>query len=182
MYALLDGEFVIRLDYAILLSWLPSSFFAHFRYCLHGDLVTPCPEGHYCPDGTGNNWQQCPPGTYNNETGLQAISDCKQCPGGFYCQDHGLDEPSGQCDPGYYCEYGVDRARPTGNNATYVNGSCVASGKLPVHLIFALYPHDTTLSYSSNRWSNRRRVNLSTGQLLPQRIHSASALLGRILQ
>ena len=32
------------------------------RYCIHGDLVTICPEGYYCPAGTGVDWQQCPPG------------------------------------------------------------------------------------------------------------------------
>jgi hypothetical protein len=99
------------------------------RYCLLGNLVEECPEGHFCPAGTRFDWQQCPPGTYNNETALQASTDCKQCPGGYYCQDHGLVEPSGKCDPGYYCEYGVDRARPTGTeNATLIGVECVVPG------------------------------------------------------
>ena len=102
------------------------------RYCIHGDLATLCPEGYYCPAGTGLDWQQCPPGTYNNETGLQQLSECKPCPGGHYCEDYALVEPSGQCAPGYYCEFGVDRAEPTGVNAslvsTVLNGECQLSG------------------------------------------------------
>ena len=54
-------------------------------YCLHGDLVTECPPGHFCPAGTGGDWQMCPPGTYNNQTSLQVEEECKVCPGGWYC-------------------------------------------------------------------------------------------------
>ena len=93
--------------------------------------MTQCPEGYYCPEGTGVDWQQCPPGTYNNETGLQELSECKPCPGGYYCEDYALVEPSGECTEGYYCEFGVDRAEPTGVNASLVtdfSGTCQLSG------------------------------------------------------
>ena len=93
--------------------------------------MLPCPEGHYCPDGTGINWQPCPLGTYNNETGLGSLPECKPCPGGKYCEFSGADEPTGQCEGGYYCEYGMDRARPTGGeNATVVNGTCLLPGEI----------------------------------------------------
>ena len=46
-------------------------------YCV-GDHIstTPCPAGFYCPNGTGYNWQPCPPGTFSNQEGLQN-SFCK---------------------------------------------------------------------------------------------------------
>ncbi len=88
-----------------------------------------CPQGYYCPAGTGFNWQECPPGTYNNDTGLGAMSECKACPGGWYCDHYAASEPTGKCDPGYYCEYGMDRVVPTGmDNITDVNGTCVLPG------------------------------------------------------
>ena len=104
-----------------------------FRYCTNGDLVALCPEGHYCPAGTGSNWQPCPPGSYNNNTGLSSSAECSPCPGGYYCNQYGLSEPSGPCDPGYYCEFGVDRARPTATvNITSINGTCQLLGKFKI--------------------------------------------------
>ena len=59
------------------------------------------------------------------------MSECKTCPGGWYCEHYGASEPTGQCDPGYYCEYGMDRARPTGmDNITDVSGTCVLPGEI----------------------------------------------------
>ena len=85
--------------------------------------------GYYCPAGTGNDWQACPPGTFNNQTGLNAQSECRPCNGGYFCNAYGLSVPAGQCDPGYYCEFGLDRAQPTGGNATNeINGTCVLTG------------------------------------------------------
>ena len=93
--------------------------------------MLPCPDGHFCPDGTGINWLPCPLGTYNNETGLGSLTECKPCPGGEYCMFTGASNPTGACDGGYYCEYGLDRARPTGGyNATIINGTCVLPGKI----------------------------------------------------
>ena len=49
-----------------------------------------------------------------------------------YCDDFALVAPSAECDEGYYCEYGVDRARPTGVNVSVVTlgggGECQISG------------------------------------------------------
>ncbi|CAH1789581.1 unnamed protein product, partial [Owenia fusiformis] len=76
-------------------------------YCLDGDVTfmdTPCPEGHYCLAGTSSPSQYpCPPGTYFNTTGAQTIDDCIACPGGYYCEIPGLAQPTGLCDPGWYC-------------------------------------------------------------------------------
>lgn len=40
-------------------------------YCV-GDHITPknCPQGFYCPNRTGYDWQGCPPGTFSNQVGL----------------------------------------------------------------------------------------------------------------
>ena len=61
-------------------------------------------------------------GTYNNETGLTSSVECKPCPGGHYCDSLGMTTSSGVCQAGYFCEYGVDRADPSGN------GTCVGPG------------------------------------------------------
>ena len=29
---------------------------------------------------------------------------CTRCDAGKYCETEGLPEPSGECDPGYYCK------------------------------------------------------------------------------
>ena len=42
----------------------------------------PCPEGHYCLAGTMWDKQYpCPAGTYNDQTGLTAESECQWCIG-----------------------------------------------------------------------------------------------------
>ncbi|XP_070552128.1 fibrillin-2-like [Ptychodera flava] len=69
-------------------------------YCVDGDLVRPCPEGHYCPAGTGMDWQSCPRGTYSNETGLYMESQCKACDGGYYCDELNAVAVTDKCDPG----------------------------------------------------------------------------------
>ncbi len=33
-----------------------------------------CPEGYYCPEGTGLDWQACPRGTYGTRTNLYMVS------------------------------------------------------------------------------------------------------------
>ena len=36
---------------------------------MEGDLIGECPVGHYCPEGTGDDWVPCPTGTYMDDTG-----------------------------------------------------------------------------------------------------------------
>ena len=42
---------------------------------LYGDV---CVAGHYCPNGTAIS-QPCPPGTYQDRDGMQALDDCLAC-------------------------------------------------------------------------------------------------------
>ena len=71
-----------------------------YRYCVLGDLIAMCPEGYYCPSGTGINWQPCPRGTYNDDTGLSGELECRQCPGGYYCGEMAQTDYITPCDPG----------------------------------------------------------------------------------
>ena len=50
--------------------------------------------------GTTSNQPTCPPGTYSNQTGLQADTECTPCTPGYYCETPGLTEPTGPCDAG----------------------------------------------------------------------------------
>ena len=99
-----------------------------FRYCSDGNVVGPCPLGFFCPAGTNADWQPCPRGTYNNETGLSDVSQCKPCEGGRYCGTLAASEPTGPCDAGHYCVYGVDRPRPSGNATFLDNSTCRLPG------------------------------------------------------
>ncbi|GMF37121.1 unnamed protein product [Phytophthora fragariaefolia] len=65
-----------------------------------------CPQGAYCPLGSSTP-TLCPPGTYNNFTGLESVGQCVSCPPGEYCETPGLLLPTGSCHPGYYCTGGA---------------------------------------------------------------------------
>ena len=92
-------------------------------YCLEGSSTyanTPCTTGYYCPEGTEFSTQfPCQPGTYNNESGLKALTECLDCPGGWYCEGEGLTEPTGLCFTGHYC---TARAQSGSPNATSHGG------------------------------------------------------------
>ncbi|XP_062603182.1 uncharacterized protein LOC134264959 [Saccostrea cucullata] len=77
-----------------------------------------CPEGYFCPAGTGINWLSCPSGSYSNQQGLYASSQCVACDGGRYCQGEHLTAPTANCSAGYYCTSGVDRPKPGASNDT----------------------------------------------------------------
>ncbi|RLN86843.1 hypothetical protein BBJ28_00010856, partial [Nothophytophthora sp. Chile5] len=61
-----------------------------------------CPPGAYCPLGSATP-RLCPPGTFNNFTGLESEGQCVPCPPGEYCETPGLLLPTGSCFAGYYC-------------------------------------------------------------------------------
>eukprot|EP01135_Chromosphaera_perkinsii_P006890 Nk52_evm45s621 gene=Nk52_evmTU45s621 len=61
-----------------------------------------CPQGHYCPSGSSAG-VVCPAGTFSNNKGLKAVSDCSDCTPGFYCANPGQTAVSGPCDAGYFC-------------------------------------------------------------------------------
>jgi hypothetical protein len=70
-----------------------------------------CPTGHFCPRGLENLEDgRCPRGTYSNYTGLANVSQCQECPPGFFCGDLGLSQPSGPCHSGYFCGGGAANA------------------------------------------------------------------------
>ncbi|KAL6471032.1 hypothetical protein MHYP_G00196820 [Metynnis hypsauchen] len=84
-------------------------------YCPKGSLspyATPCPAGHYCPRGTPLPLP-CLPGTLRNVPGGSSMEDCLMCPSGYFCDQRGLTQPSGQCSEGYYCPGGQNSSRPS---------------------------------------------------------------------
>ncbi|WAR00859.1 hypothetical protein MAR_025231 [Mya arenaria] len=79
-------------------------------------VVTPmaCPTGYYClVNTTSAGDYPCPTGTFNNQTAIQADSECTPCTGGFYCDSPGLSEPQGPCNEGFVCVSGSDTPSPT---------------------------------------------------------------------
>ena len=46
--------------------------------------------------------------------GKEKVSDCIDCPGGFFCAATGGKNVSGPCSPGYYCEKSSSSATPNG--------------------------------------------------------------------
>ena len=85
----------------------PSSYYCdgtlqNDTYCSHGvQNPQPCPEGHYCPNGTQYATQYgCPNGTYSDKMNLASADECTSCPGGMYCGEEGLTAPSGPCQAG----------------------------------------------------------------------------------
>ncbi len=76
-------------------------------------LPSPCPVGHYCPPGTGIAVSfPCPAGTFGPNTHAVDIDNCTLCTPAYYCANPGLDEPTGGCYAGYYCNGGASSATP----------------------------------------------------------------------
>jgi hypothetical protein len=44
---------------------------------------------------------QCPVGWYSNSLGLQDVSECLPCPGGYYCDAAAQTDYTKICQPGY---------------------------------------------------------------------------------
>ena len=84
-------------------------------FCTHGvQNPQPCPMGHYCPSGTNYATEYgCPNGTFSDQIGLQASSDCTPCSGGMYCDREALTAPYGRCEAGYFCLSGSSSPTPT---------------------------------------------------------------------
>ncbi|XP_038155551.1 uncharacterized protein LOC119792815 [Cyprinodon tularosa] len=100
-------------------------------YCLSGEDVQLCPAGHYCLGGGVEGILPCPPGTYSPQLGLRQVEQCLICPAGSYCDDWGLFEPTGLCQPGYYCLAGLDSENPDGNFSTGIGGACPQGSYCP---------------------------------------------------
>ena len=74
--------------------------------------VTDCPNGKYCP-ASAVSGTLCPIGTYYDILNAKALTDCKQCKGGYYCATTGLAAPTALCSAGYFCTQGANFAAPT---------------------------------------------------------------------
>ncbi|KAJ9462455.1 Myosin heavy chain, partial [Diplonema papillatum] len=83
-------------------------------YCIGAEAqpTALCNTGHYCPEGSATGTQEpCPAGTFNDQTGLGASSECQLCQPGYYCPEASaamLECPAGfgactTCESGYYC-------------------------------------------------------------------------------
>ena len=89
-----------------------------------------CPQGAFCPSGSSSP-TLCPPGTFNNVTGVAALAGCRACPGGLTCPSFGLVTPSRPCDAGFSCSgsiavVGSAQLCPAGSAC--VAGSAAPSG------------------------------------------------------
>lgn len=80
-------------------------------------VTGPCTEGHYCPQQSATP-TPCPLGTYSNITKLTSEFECLNCTYGMYCGDLGLTEPSGLCDPGFYCLIGAENRNNANEDET----------------------------------------------------------------
>ena len=70
------------------------NFSSRYRSNRGVSIPTVCPAGSYCPMYTEYATHYlCPPGTYSNNTGLSASSQCTPCEPGMYCAGEGK----------YYC-------------------------------------------------------------------------------
>ena len=75
---------------------------------LTGDI---CPSGYYCEEGSEMP-TPCAPGTYQGAQGKAKLSDCADCPAGFYCKDRAGTSVTSVCAAGYYCETGEVTDKP----------------------------------------------------------------------
>ena len=101
---------------------IPSSFQILCCFFLQGDLSTVktiCPRGYFCPNGTGSDWQACPPGTYGANSRLSEERECTPCDPGMFCRGTNLTAPNGECQQGYYCSRGAAVPNPIMTNLTY---------------------------------------------------------------
>jgi hypothetical protein len=75
-------------------------------------VLTVCPRGFYCPQGTlgAANQIGCPLGTFRADTMGMDVSDCGVCPAGYYCGTIGTFAPV-ICPTGFFCPEGT--ALPT---------------------------------------------------------------------
>ena len=100
---------------AIQCQWCPKG-----HYCDPGKKIHICPAGHYCPESTPDSpissevlpQYVCEKGSFNPYEGMSSPNNCTDCPGGMFCNERGLSNPSGKISPGYYSRYGASVAEP----------------------------------------------------------------------
>lgn len=94
------------------------------KMCPSYNMTEPvnCKPGYYCPGGAA---QPCPPGTFNNRSGLSLDGACMDCVQGMYCSGYGNENPVGPCDEGFYCQGGAMSKAPNQSHPHYpLNGPC----------------------------------------------------------
>lgn len=72
----------------------------------YGEL---CPKGNYCEKGVSTP-TKCPDGKFRRDKGGRQITDCTDCPPGFYCEIN--DTTPKSCPKGYYCPQGSQAPTP----------------------------------------------------------------------
>ena len=92
----------------------------------------PCRQGYYCPGGDAQG-VKCPAGTYQNKTGASSATDCSDCPTGRYCLEGSIN-PTGPCQPGFYCQGGSPTMSPFAQNISKypLNGPCPSGSYCPL--------------------------------------------------
>ncbi|KAM8904697.1 uncharacterized protein AB9W97_008232 isoform 6-T6 [Spinachia spinachia] len=131
------------------------------RLCNQTGLSRPtqCPTGHYCPPGSSVA-RPCPPGSYSEQPGGDAVRYCRPCEAGWFCSRAGLSEPQGLCDSGHFCTSGATTASPV---ATASAAVCPAGFVCPQG---TRYPHQHPCPVGT--WSSTVGAqNLSSCWLCP---------------
>ena len=62
--------------YHFVLCFIISGYYCVPELVVVGDASStylPCPQGFYCPNGTGHDWQPCPAGTYGMQDGRSSL-------------------------------------------------------------------------------------------------------------
>ncbi|XP_033646870.1 uncharacterized protein LOC117306372 isoform X1 [Asterias rubens] len=80
-----------------------------------GDI---CPMGSFCVEGSATS-EDCPIGSYGNDTGLKTSSECPLCDPGWFCPTTGLTSPGTPCFAGFYCTLGATNGNPDGEAFGY---------------------------------------------------------------
>ncbi|KAM9299008.1 uncharacterized protein PAF06_016002 [Gastrophryne carolinensis] len=92
----------------------PEGFYCNITELAGSTDPEACPAGHFCPKGSYSGvMRKCPRGTYSPDKQLKEEVECRPCPAGFYCDSEGMLEPSGRCQPGYWCMGRAEISNPT---------------------------------------------------------------------
>ncbi|XP_019743139.1 signal peptide, CUB and EGF-like domain-containing protein 3 [Hippocampus comes] len=76
-----------------------------------GNLTGLCPDGHYCPTGTGYLYSNpCQAGQYRSTASGHSGEVCVSCPSRYFCDGAGVHTPS-LCPQGFYCPEGSSTAQ-----------------------------------------------------------------------
>ena len=78
-------------------------------------------------------------GTYNPRTGLSHYHECLGCPSGRFCNESGLDAPSGDCLAGFLCVENATHPAPSdGINMPCPVGHYCLAGKIIIIILITV--------------------------------------------